>query len=587
VIKGGLVFDGTGARPGTVVLQESTITQVAYGSVEIVAGDVVDVTGKTVVPGLIDLHVHSPGTSGPYGFYPTSDEVPDHFKAMLRAGVTTYLDLGTSEHVIFEYRARVRDKKMLGPTVYAAGPLFTPTGGHPCYSGSPSGDFCHFIDSPADVAAAVGDLLPYKPDFIKIVLENGTPGRPLPSLSTASMAALQKAANDAGLRVIAHVSSSQDVTDALDAGIRLFAHLEWKDTMSSDLASRLAAAGAVIVPTIAVNDSLQRISVGQLTEVSDPAITDDVPVDVIAALKDPAQLGFLTSPAAQALFGSGRDNVLANLKTCVAAGVKIAAGTDAGNPGTFHGLALAREVGFYVTAGMSTVDALNTATRNAADVLGRPDLGRIQRGAVADLVIVEGNPMTDIGALSKVALVYKDGVPVDRSALALPKGTSLVKEPVTGAAANATCLAANECAAELVCPSWIESCAASCSLAQSGSCPQGSACMPADSSGTAGYCQKGDACDLIAQNCPNAAACVFAGSSVTLCASNDPAATPGNPCDSIGSCVRGSQCDFSAGPPGACFQLCMPGGPNNGGCPGGKSCVDQSAQAGLAIGECK
>src|SRR5581483_3154853 len=104
--------------------------------------------------------------SGPYGFYAQTDQVPPHLKAMLRNGVTSFLDLGSSARLIFEYRARLRDGRYDGPNMFAAGPLLTPTGGHPCYRGEPAGDSCEFIDKPADLTNALAHLLPQQPDVI-------------------------------------------------------------------------------------------------------------------------------------------------------------------------------------------------------------------------------------------------------------------------------------------------------------------------------------------------------------------------------------------------------------------------------------
>ena len=417
ILRGGQVFDGTRAGRGVVVLRGDRVEEVAFGDVEIGEGDVVDVTGKTVLPGLIDLHVHSESGAGPYGSESEWGRTDDAFRALLRSGVTTALDLGSSSHVIFPARRALGEGTITGPRLLAAGPLFTPTGGHPCYD-APPGDFCVFIDSPADVASAFPSLVRERPDLVKIVFEPGAV-RPIPRMKESVAVALERAAEAADLRVIAHVATARDVEDALDAGIRLFAHLPIEDRVSPGLARRMAEAEVTVVPTLGVLDSFYRIAHGTFDEVRDPGLADDVPAEVIAALRDPDQLSSMTSPHYQALTERWRDDVMASFKACREAGVAMVAGTDAGNPGVFHGLGLAKEIALFIRGGMTPTEALIAGTGGAADMLRRPDLGRLQRGAAADLLVVDGDPLADPAALGRVSRVYQRGALVDRAALSL------------------------------------------------------------------------------------------------------------------------------------------------------------------------
>ncbi|WP_437631038.1 amidohydrolase family protein [Sorangium sp. So ce854] len=580
MLQGGTVFDGARAGRATVVIDGDRVKQVVFDEdIEVAGGEVVDVSGKTVLPGLIDLHVHSLSVAGPYAYFDGDLHLEDHTKAMLRSGVTSYLDLGSSQHVIFEQRARARAGEILAPQLFAAGPLLTATGGHPCTQGSPPGDFCLFIDSPADVAGAFEALLPGAPDVIKIVLESGG-SRPLPRLSPASVASIAQAAGAAGVSVIAHATSAADIEVALDAGVTRFAHIPDQERLSPELARRMAAAGAVVVPTLAVTDGLYRAAHDAVAELDDPALGDDVPADVIAALRDPSLLAEIRTARYKELVTAWRAHAAANLLTCYRAGVTIAAGSDAGNPAVFHGLALRREVALLVAAGMTPVDALAAATRTAADVLGRPDLGRIEEGALADVLVVDGDPLADVGALERVSRVYKSGVLLDRDALALPRGVSLATQPRTGAGAGETCLGAPECGEALSC-SADQRCAATCD--RSSACGPGSACLYDGGSPTGGSCVAGDGCDLFAQDCENGAACVFIGNGATSCWYAG-AGSGGQPCDALFTCAPGSVCDEASA---TCKDLCDPRGERAAACPGGEKCVDRSAIAGLAVGVCE
>ncbi len=570
VLQGGMVFDGARAGRGTVVIEGERVKEVVFGDTAATAGEVIDVTGETVLPGLVDLHVHLMSEAGPLGDYEQRPHEEDHLKAMLRAGVTTFLDLGSSQRLIFEYRRRIQAGSLFAPRLFAVGPLLTPTGGHPCYSGSPPGDFCIFIDSPDGAAEGLKKLLPEKPDLVKIVIEAGV-SKPLPRLPEPSMAAVHEAAAIAGARVIAHVSRLSDVEDALAAGVRLFAHVVSEEVIPEALAAKMASLGVVVVPTAATMDGYHRVSHGTVSELSNPALRDDVPAEVIAALKDPKKLARMTTPSYQAMTARWRKNALLNIATLKKAGVVIATGTDAGNPATFHGLAMARELAMYVEAGLTPVEALHAGTRAAADVLERPDLGRLAAGSAADVVVVRGDATRDIAAVARVDRVYKAGARIDREALALPRGERLSRGPAIKVGEGGTCLDASECAPGLACDDN-RVCAKTCT--HYADCQSGTACLPLSGSAAQGTCFAGDACDVLAQDCPNASACVPLGNGATFC--SWASATPlGAPCGPGYSCGVGAVCDYATN---RCAEMCDPAG---------KACVDYSDVAGLPVGECQ
>jgi imidazolonepropionase-like amidohydrolase len=575
-IVGGVVFDGTDAGPGTVVLRGSHIDAVVRGEVRVVAGETLDATGHTVLPGLVDMHVHSPGESAPYGYFSPIDLMEANMKGRLRAGVLSYLDVGSLPNVIFETRARGRSGAMLTSNIFAAGPLFTPQGGHPCTDGQPPQGFCIFIDSPADVAPGLAGLMPQAPDVIKVVIENGSPSSPVPRIDQASLDALAAAVHAEGLEPIAHVNGSDDMTMALDAGIRFFAHMPGEDLLDAALVARLVEVDARIVSTLVVYDSLWRISTGDLASFLDPALADEVPPGVLASFHDEALLAGMQAPALQALYTAWRDNAFANFTACHAAGVGLVTGTDAGNPGVFHGPSLRRELELSVELGMTPVEALRAGTREPADMLGQDDLGRLAAGAVADVVIVAGDASADIGALAQVRDVFRAGRRLDLPSLSQLADTTLFEQPQTGLGAGAACLGPGECGDDLYC-SWLSSCAPVCGGATA--CDSGDACFPQAAS-SAGWCYPGDGCDLIGQDCVNGQACIWLGNASSVCWFGG-SGTDGQACDANAACAPGHQCSLSSG---KCAALCDPAGPET--CPAPKTCIDLSTQAGLAIGEC-
>lgn len=573
---GAQLFDGQALFEGALVIEGARIIEVVRGEVQVALGAQVDARGKSILPGMFDMHVHTPAASGPYGFRSEQDFFQPHFKAMLRSGVTSYLDLGTSQRVIFEHRARIFEGEQMGPRLFAAGPMLTPTGGHPCTSGGPAGDACIFIDRPED-AQKMEALLLESPNVIKVIIESGVLGRPLPQLNMESLQSIVQRARAAGIVVIAHVSEAEDMRLALDVGIDAFAHMPGEDLIPEALAQRLAQEEATIVSTLAVYENLRALAHGTLP-LDDPTLPLDVPEEVLAALTDPAYIQSLQTPSFQSWTDGTLRNVEQNFQACLQAGVRFAAGTDAGNPATFHGLALHRELQKYVELGMSIPAALQTATSNAADLLGEDQLGRLVPGAKADLVLVEGLIGENISNLNNVSAVYRAGVALDRMALALPAQIPLTMEPPDMLGEGEVCLSEGECGAGLFC-GWQDVCAAECDSFSL--CPTGSACFPQGGNSSAGFCYEGDDCDPIAQDCVNGTACIWLGNSATLCWFAG-LATAGQPCDGGSLCQPGHQCDFQTG---TCVALCDPGGPDT--CAPGTSCVDQSAVAGVPVGECR
>jgi imidazolonepropionase-like amidohydrolase len=581
VITNGRLFDGESLQAGTLVIRDGVIEAVHQGRITVTAGEVLDVAGSAVLPGLMDLHVHHPASSGPYGFYASESLLEAHLRATLRAGVTSALDLGSSQRQIFEVRRRSEAGQLGGPRFFAAGPMITATGGHPCYAGSPPGDACRFVDAIGDVAPALAAITPRPGDLVKIILEAGTAGHPLPRLDLGLLPALVEEAASYDATIIAHVSRSEEIAAGLEAGVPYYAHVPSDDVVPAELAAQAAAAGAVVVPTLAVFDAFVRIAEDDLPELDDPSVLDDVPEAVALAFADPDLIASMRTPAALAYYTAMRETAVASARALHQAGVRLAAGTDAGNPGTFHGLAVRRELALYVTeVGMTPVEAIRAGTANAADVLGRPDLGRIAAGARADLLIVTGDPTADIAALASVAGVMKEGVLVDRDALRVWADVPLTDPPVTGIAAGETCLAAGECAPGTGCDTYGAVCLAECDPDTAAGCDPGGACLRDAASTQGGLCYPGDGCDLLTQDCPNGAACIWAGNAATFCwfASD---AQAGEACPN-GACAPGLACSYYTG---LCEVLCDPDAADPG-CPEGTTCQDQSAWAGLSIGQC-
>jgi imidazolonepropionase-like amidohydrolase len=565
VLVGGKVFDGTRAiEQATVVIKDGKIESVTPGEARVARGEVIDVRGKTILPGLIDMHAHVNSTWMPSGAAPIPMLWEKAFKALLRAGVTTAVDLQTPRVIAAELRDRTNEGMLLGPHFFFAGPKLSSTGEGTCPPGLPPLDYCVRVDTVDQARAAVQALLPFKPTFVKLALD------PNGRMARDAMSAVSADAEAAGIHAIAHIADTKDAEAALDAGVRFFAHVPLFDEVSPALARRMADLGVVAVPTAAVQDALYRQSVGPLEELADRDIALDVPAELVSALRAQKPLPAATQEKRKSV----RKNALTNLARLHEAGVRIAAGTDSGVYGAFFGLAMRRELALYVEAGLTPEAALAAATRVPADALGRSDLGRIEPGAMADVLVVDGDPLTDIQALRNVSRVYLAGVLVDRDALELPRKTSLTRVQPTPGKDGDACVSSDDCGA-LTCSSR-SACRKSCT--SPAGCAAGSSCLP--ETPTSGVCTPSEGCDLFAQDCANSAACIFHGNGTTFCWFAG-VAGEGEPCTN-GLCMRGLQCDPAKG---LCRKICKPGAAT--GCAAGRACEDFAALAGLSVGLCE
>jgi len=362
------VFDGERVVPATDVL----IDDDRIGTYDGQADEAVSGTGRTLLPGLIDAHTH----------------VFDGSLAQaLSHGVTTELDMFCLPGNLARQRrlAATRDDVA---DLRSAGVLATAPGGHPSQImtamppelrdqlGDAVGEFptvTGTADAPAFVAARVAE----GSDYLKVIIDHGTTaGAEIPVLSPDTVAALVSAGHEAGLRVLAHAASAADATTALDAGVDGLAHVPFDATPeeASDVIARCAAEDVFVVSTLAYVEWLATGQAGAQTAV-------------------PLRL----------------DHALEITALMAKSGVRLLAGTDANLWQPQHGSALHRELALLVQAGLTPTQALTAATSTPADTFALPDRGRVAAGHRADLLLVEGDPTTDITTTTNIAAVWRHG----------------------------------------------------------------------------------------------------------------------------------------------------------------------------------
>lgn len=414
------VFDGARVRQNRQVLvRDGRI--VAIGATMKAPADIatVDGRGKTLLPGLIDSHVHSWG---------------DAPRDALRFGVTTQLDmLGDWNRLPAIEQRRASLARTEEADLWSAGAAVTAPGGH----GTQYGMKVPVLEPGADAAAFVAARLAEGSDYIKIILEDfsaHSESRRIPTISPAQARDAMAAAHARKALAVVHVSRLRDGRIALDGGADGLVHM-FGEPGDAAFVAAAKRRKAFVIPTLSVLATMARAGEGTgLGE--DARLRPWLSVAQADALK--ASFG-ATEPKPAVLA-----DAMKNVRDLHAAGVDILAGTDAGNPGTAHGVSMHGELDLLVRAGLTPVQALAAATSVPARRFRLDDRGRIAPGLRADLVLVDGDPTADILATRNIATVWKNGYAIARpqpqvnvapAGEAMPAG-SLVDDFEGDAAAN-------------------------------------------------------------------------------------------------------------------------------------------------------
>ena len=390
------VFDGARVLwRANVIVRGGSIAAVGAG-IRIPSGiKVIDGSGKTVLPGLIDAHTHSWG---------------DAQRDALRFGVTTELDMLGDWNRIPGLRTQ---RESLARTdqadLWTAGAAVTAPGGH----GTQYGMKVPTLDVDDDTAAFVRARVAEGSDYIKLIVEDmsvygGT--RRLPTLDPAQVSAAITAAHGAQRMALVHASSQATARHAVQAKADGLVHI-FQDVVADEAFVAAAGLGDVfVVPTLSVVAMIAGSDEGSGLAL-DPKLAPWLSAEQISSLKG----SFGGPPRAEFL-----QHALDSVRALHAAGVTLLAGTDAGNPGTTHGASLHGEMALLVRAGLTPAEALAAATALPAERFGLKDRGRIAKDMRADLVLVDGDPTIDITATRAIVAVWKNGYPVLRPTAKTP-----------------------------------------------------------------------------------------------------------------------------------------------------------------------
>ena len=390
---------------------------------------VIEGAGKTVLPGLIDVHAHfgASGITMAEGMDKEMLNWPEHaVKAYLYSGVTAAKSTGDATDDLLKLKRRLASGELLGTELFMVGPLFTAPGGHGTeYSRNmPDGIRQQFeaqmtaaYSQPSEATARVDALATQGVDGIKVVLESGGQGVLFERLDLSVFDAVTAAAARHHLPVVVHTGSPQDVQDAADRNVAGVEHGSMQYLLSDDLLKQLAAKNIRYDPTLAVLDSIRKAGLRDTSILEDPLVRQTVSANLLSKM----QRWLRNNQSAEAMSRIPKMADTAAVKNLVNAyrdGVTLVVGTDAGNIGTFHGSSVHREMELWQDAGIPPAVILKAATSNAAQLLGAGDrLGKVAKGYDASLLIVDGNPLEDIRGTRRISDVLFKGERVRRSDL--------------------------------------------------------------------------------------------------------------------------------------------------------------------------
>ncbi|MEP6648048.1 MAG: amidohydrolase family protein [Saprospiraceae bacterium] len=397
-IKAGRLIDvasGSILKNQIILIQSDTIMAIGASIAIPKEATIIDLSNATVLPGLIDCHTHL--TLEPSGDYygdifrkTTADyamRAPIYAKRTLEAGFTTCRDLGSGDLIDISLRNAINEGIIDGPRIFAATFALGATGGHsdltgfnPNISSKGNPDFTGVADGVDEIRKRVRNNIKWGADVIKVCATAGVLSEEesvgAPQYSLEEMKALVDEAHMWGRKVAAHAHGTEGIKRAVLAGVNSIEH---GSIMDSEILQLMKQKGTYYVPTIYVGDYV---------------------------IKEFAKKGF-----PEKILNKARMIVpllAASFSSATKAGVKIAFGTDAG---VFpHGLN-ARQFAYMVRYGQTPMQAIQSATINAADLLGRSErIGAIEKGKFADIIAVEGNPLDNISILENVSFVMKGGV---------------------------------------------------------------------------------------------------------------------------------------------------------------------------------
>jgi imidazolonepropionase-like amidohydrolase len=412
VLKGATLIDGTGRAPlqnAVVVIDGGRIAAVgAADKVKIPQGArVVDVKGRTIIPGLINAHGHAGlvvGGQNRADAY-TRENVQAQLLQYERYGVTSVLTLGLNRDIVYDIRDDQRRGKVPGATLFTAGRGLGVPDGAPPVPVAP--DQVYRPKTPQEAVADVDEAAAHKPDYFKIWVDDVW-GK-FPKMDPAIFKAAIAEAHKKKIRVASHIFYLADAKNVIAGGVDALAHSVRDQPVDDELVSLMKQRGTFYVATLNVDASFFQLA-DDPALLDDPFLTGALPPESVQQFRSPEYRAKVAGDANTPKARAALENGMKNVKTLHDRGVRIAFGTDSGaNPSRIPGWAEHRELELMVRAGLSPMDALVAASKGSAAMLGISDRGTLEKGKRADLLVLAANPLDDIKNTRKLVSVWHDG----------------------------------------------------------------------------------------------------------------------------------------------------------------------------------
>lgn len=436
LIRGVRIFTGDGRviESGGVLVKNGKIEHVYEGATpdpKEVKAEALEASGKTLLPGLIDVHVHlvaSGGFSDSPADYQFDKTMPRALAAYLYSGITAVKSVGDPLDQILKVRALVNSGERLGAELFTCGPMFTAPGGHGTeyfknvpeqYRKSAEEQTVRIPSTPEAAKQQVDELKKRGVDGIKAILEAGAAGMLFNRMDVSLLRAVADESHAQKLPIVVHTGDSHDVADALSARINGIEHGSMRDQIPAALFAQMKTQGVAYDPTLTVVEAFVDIASGSAEPLERPLVLQAGPSALIDSSKK-----FLASENGAKMrermkhFPVSMELAKQNLLSAWKAGVMLVTGSDAGNPLVLHGSTIQRELELWVEAGIPPAVALQAATYNAAQLLGVGDrIGLVKEGYDANLLLVDGNPLKEIKQIESIQSVILKGEQISRSEL--------------------------------------------------------------------------------------------------------------------------------------------------------------------------
>jgi imidazolonepropionase-like amidohydrolase len=409
------VIDGAGGTPlddAAIIIRDGRIVAIGpAGSTSTPPGsEVIDYSGKTIIPGLISAHAHvgifAGVKSDPENY--NRDFILGQLKQLEAYGVTTVMSLGLNGPLFYELRAETHAGRVPGADLFGADQGIGVVDGQPSAAVVRVAD--NQISRPNSVEMArqsIRDMAARKADLVKIWLDDA--GKSLPAkVKPEVYSAVIDEAHKNGLRVAAHIYDLDDAKAIVRAGVDIIAHGVRDKPVDAEFIEMMKTGSVWYIATMVLDDS-NFVFAEQPSWIREPFFQRALHPAVRTLLDDPAYRERTLAAPGTAKNRAAVATNKQNLKALFDAGVRIGFGSDSGVGLRIPGVAEHRELALMIEAGLTPTQAITVATTNAAALLKLDDRGALVAGKLADLVVLDGDPTTDIAHTKKIHAVWHRG----------------------------------------------------------------------------------------------------------------------------------------------------------------------------------